>query len=120
MVLMQTDGERLVVGFLIELGEEDGLLGAVLVKVGEIPNLGDTTVTGALDFEGLERQYSGSLTTPPCREDIAWYVSCKPLTVGVETYQKVKDVVKFNARFTQNTPGEMNLLENVANALNTA
>jgi carbonic anhydrase len=62
-------------------------------------------------------RYSGSLTTPPCHEGIAWNLSCRPLTVSVETYQRVKDVVKFNARFTQNTPGEINLLENVANEL---
>jgi carbonic anhydrase len=65
----------------------------------------------------MNGRYSGSLTTPPCDEDIAWHVSCRPLTISVATYQIVKDVVKFNARFTQNTPGEINLLENVANEL---
>jgi carbonic anhydrase len=62
-------------------------------------------------------RYSGSLTTPPCDEDIAWNVGCRPLTVSVETYRRVKDVLKFNARFAQNIPGEINLLENVANEL---
>lgn len=28
-----------------------------------------------------------------------------------------KDVIKFNARFTQNTPGEINLIENAAKEL---
>jgi hypothetical protein len=43
------------VGFMIELGEGDALLEAVLGRVGEIPDNGDRTVTGPLDFSGLER-----------------------------------------------------------------
>jgi len=65
----------------------------------------------------LRSRYSGSLTTPPCTEDVSWTVSCAPLTVDVDTFNAFKKNMKFNARYTQNTPGEINLLENIAHEL---
>ncbi|KAL2257832.1 hypothetical protein VTK26DRAFT_9111 [Humicola hyalothermophila] len=54
--------------------------------------------------------YSGSLTTPPCSEGVAWHVSTARLAVSPATFAKAKDVIGFNARYPQNTPGEPNLL----------
>ena len=45
-------------GFLIELGEGDALLEAVLGHVGEIPERGDATHTGPLDFAALASHLS--------------------------------------------------------------
>lgn len=54
--------------------------------------------------------YSGSLTTPPCSEEIKWYVSKEPLKLDVGEFLRFKEIMKFNSRFTQNNPGEPNLL----------
>jgi hypothetical protein len=43
---------------MVELGEGDALLEAVLGRVGEIPELGDRTVTGPLEFSALESHLS--------------------------------------------------------------
>lgn len=54
--------------------------------------------------------YSGSLTTPPCTEGIAFYVATKPMAMDVATYNDIKGVIGFNSRFIQNTPGGVNVL----------
>ncbi len=54
--------------------------------------------------------YAGSLTTPPCSEGVRWHVSTARLAVAPETFVKVRDVIGFNSRFPQNTPGSPNIL----------
>ncbi|KAK4128030.1 carbonic anhydrase [Parathielavia appendiculata] len=54
--------------------------------------------------------YSGSLTTPPCSEGVSWHVSTARLSVTPTSFAKVRDVIGFNARFPQNTPGQPNIL----------
>jgi len=54
--------------------------------------------------------YSGSLTTPPCTEGVTWIVSAEPIQIDLKNYETLKDFLKFNARYTQNNPGEENLL----------
>lgn len=60
--------------------------------------------------------YAGSLTTPPCTEEIKWYVCAAPLKVSVGEYLAFKEILKFNSRYTQNAPGSPNLLESACDA----
>ncbi|KAG6852974.1 hypothetical protein C0991_007785 [Blastosporella zonata] len=55
-------------------------------------------------------QYQGSLTTPPCYQGITWLVSEKTMDVDVATFKAFKSIMKFNARYPQNTPGQENLI----------
>ena len=92
---------------------------SVFAHIDGISTPGFYTETGPLDFTGLMRHfnkhgvysYKGSLTTPPCMENVPWYISTEPIPLNVQTYSAVKNVVKINARCTQNTLGEDNSLE---------
>ncbi|KAK0748896.1 alpha carbonic anhydrase [Schizothecium vesticola] len=130
-VFQAQDQSLSVVGFLIDLETpsshhiDASLLGTIAKSLERIQHAGDSTNTGALAFDKLEQhfaahgtfQYSGSLTTPPCSEGVSWVVSCTPIVVRAADYLAFRDVIKFNARFTQNTPGEINLIDNAAKEL---
>ncbi|EEQ27770.1 uncharacterized protein MCYG_00658 [Microsporum canis CBS 113480] len=52
-----------------------------------------------------------NISTPPCSNKVSWYISASPLSLDVVTINAVKKVVKYNAGYTQNSPGRENLLE---------
>ncbi|KAG0129196.1 alpha carbonic anhydrase [Tuber indicum] len=59
------------------------------------------------------RSYPGSLTTPPCSEEVSWYVVEEPLSITVKQLSKMRKIMKFNSRVTQNdyaNPPRENLL----------
>lgn len=117
-----------VVGFLIEVDNSapSPFLANVFAHLDEVKEPGSHAETEELDFGELRRlleasdvyQYDGSLTTPPCTEGIAWNVVAEPLRVDDVTYRAAKKVMKFNSRYTQNVPGQRNLLENSRVMLN--
>ncbi|KAF7597025.1 hypothetical protein BBP40_011391 [Aspergillus hancockii] len=117
-----------VLGFLFQLSEfgySMPLFDSVFAHIDNISKPGTYTKTGNLDFAYLTShlanhgiyKYTGSLTTPPCREGVSWYLSTEPLPLNVQTYNKVKKVLKYNARYTQNSLAQDNLLELAAKKL---
>jgi carbonic anhydrase len=128
-ILHSTDGSKLTVSDgqiaviaaqfqLTENGETTSLLTSVTEKIAAISSPGSVTETGALDFTPLVdviskqalHTYEGSLTTPPCAEGLKFFVTSQQLPLDVATFNKIKAVVGFNARFTQNSVGADNLL----------
>ncbi|EFR05198.1 carbonate dehydratase [Nannizzia gypsea CBS 118893] len=111
-----------VIGFLIELspyGRSTPLLSQVFANLHKITTPGSVTKIRQLDFSSVVDTlhkndmytYTGSLTTPPCSNKVSWYISTAPLSIDVVTFNAVKKVVKYNARYTQNSLGRENLLE---------
>lgn len=123
------DSAIAVLGFWVEIGDASDcisdVISSVLSNVDKISRAGDSTLTEALDFTRLQShlsrssvyQYNGSLTIPPCSENVIFNVVDKPLFIDVKTFRRLKKVLKFNSRYIQNSPGAVNLLMNAANTL---
>ncbi|EZF30621.1 hypothetical protein H109_03956 [Trichophyton interdigitale MR816] len=120
-----------VVGFMVELspyGRSTPLLTQVFANLHKISTPGSVTKIRQLDFSSVANSlhkndiftYKGSLTTPPCSNKISWYISAAPLSLDVVTFNAVKKVVKYNARYTQNSLGRVNLLEVAAGDIGCA
>ena len=56
-------------------------------------------------------RYSGSLSTPPCTENVTWLISSEILSVSEIGFENIRDVIGFNSRFPQNALGEPNVLQ---------
>ena len=124
--LPDDEKKLLVLGITFEIEDcATTLVQCVMEKTTSIPNFGDQTQTGELDFAKIAEhvktidtyKYGGSLTTPPCSEGVTWLVSSKPLPLDVKSYLAAKRLMKYNSRYTQNDPGQQNLLEYAAEAI---
>jgi hypothetical protein len=69
------------------------------------------------DLNAVRNRYSGSLTTPPCSEQVDWLISTSILSIDLPTWLAVKKVIKYNARYTQDVLNNVNLLANAAQEL---
>ena len=106
---------------LIELCPSGGLklFRRIFRAVDDVRKPGSVGETPPLDFSALAAhvanstvyQYGGSLTTPPCTEGVAWNVVAEPVLLDVLTYVKVKGVLKFNSRYSQNIVNQQNLVD---------
>ena len=101
------DGKQLVVSVLLERGQENPVIQKVLNHLplergGEVAPPAQT-----IDIEQLlpgDRRYytfMGSLTTPPCSEDVLWLVMKSPQAISPEQLSIFQRLYPANARPTQ-------------------
>eukprot|EP00747_Dinoflagellata_sp_TGD_P100908 gnl/TRDRNA2_/TRDRNA2_168181_c1_seq1.p1 gnl/TRDRNA2_/TRDRNA2_168181_c1~~gnl/TRDRNA2_/TRDRNA2_168181_c1_seq1.p1 ORF type:complete len:421 (+),score=40.73 gnl/TRDRNA2_/TRDRNA2_168181_c1_seq1:47-1309(+) len=117
--------DLLVIGILIDRGEESDLLSAMGLTTensaskqfpDEMPmvfNLDDHLRTKGI--RGAYYTYDGSLTTPPCSESVRWVVMEKRLTASPEQIKRFKAVWGENSRPLQEINGRK-VQENIAAA----
>ncbi|KAH7037283.1 alpha carbonic anhydrase [Microdochium trichocladiopsis] len=97
------------------------VLETVFASVGAIATPGTKTTTGPLVMSeivnavlaGGFQSYAGSLTTPPCSEQVTWLVSTQKLTISAATFINARNILGFNSRFPQNAPGQPNVLAQI-------
>lgn len=94
-----------VVAVLIKLGKENKTLKPVFEQ---LPKVAGTSVTldsfnpeSLLPVDPTYYAYVGSLTTPPCTEEVKWHVMKQPIEVSYKQLAAFKALYKMNARPVQ-------------------
>ncbi|MES9990922.1 MAG: carbonic anhydrase family protein [Candidatus Thiodiazotropha sp.] len=98
------DGNLAVIGVLFDRGEENPTLQKVLDNasgnINEVKLVQGVRINAA-DLLPADRElyhYSGSLTTPPCSENVNWFVMKNPIEVSDAQVKKFKNLIGENAR----------------------
>jgi carbonic anhydrase len=127
-VFQAADESLAVVGQMVEVAAMEvpaAFISSVFANLDRAGETGAAVETAPINFTALKEhiaastiwQYEGSLTTPSCDEGVSWNVVENPLFISSTTYRQIKSVIKFNSRYTQNQPGEVNLVDNACTAL---
>ena len=107
------DGRQAIVSVLLESGAENPVIQAALNNLplergGEVspPGLG-VDVEQLLPADRRYYAYMGSLTTPPCSEEVLWLVLKKPMSVSTEQQAIFARLYAPNARSLQPALGRI-------------
>lgn len=107
LVHRDTAGNLAVVGVFLAAGQQNEALQPVWahmpVAAGEERQVQGVTINAAdlLPADLAYYSYIGSLTTPPCSEDVRWFVLCSPVEVSPEQIDRFAALYPDNARPTQ-------------------
>lgn len=99
-------GELAVVGVLIENGAENAAYKAIWSN---LPKKADEKKSVAVDINASELlpmekdyfTYSGSLTTPPCSENVRWIVLQSPIQMSEAQIKEIQGIMHKNNRPVQ-------------------
>jgi len=100
-------GNLAVVAILFESGKDNPLIQELWNDVPtekEKEKRLDTVTINAADLLPTENGYytfSGSLTTPPCSENVTWFVLKRPVTVTKKEIKQFAKLYRHDARPTQ-------------------
>lgn len=93
-------GDKLVVGMLFEVGKKNNAFLQTLIDAGLPRKNGQETDTttminlvDALTSTSSYFTYHGSLTTPPCSENVTWVVLAKPAKLSQTQYQSFRRIL---------------------------
>ncbi len=105
-VHQSSEGQLAVVGVFLKKGKHNPFIGTLWNEMPHEVNheqVSQTQINGSnlLPSNGSYYHFSGSLTTPPCSEDVQWYVLQTPVEVSAEQIKKFVSLVGHNARPTQ-------------------
>jgi carbonic anhydrase len=107
LVHADDQGKLAVVAVLLQKGEDSALVHELwndLPKEKEKEEVFDNVQIDLSQILPPDRGYytfSGSLTTPPCSEDVTWYVLKHPTTISAEEIERFSQLYRDDARPTQ-------------------
>ncbi|WP_104164341.1 carbonic anhydrase [Cryobacterium sp. N22] len=96
-------GNLLVLGILVTEGAASDALTPFIEAATHLSDDDEVTldVAAVLPVSLENYEYSGSLTTPPCTEDVQWVVMGTPISMSAEQIGTLADAHSHNARPTQ-------------------
>jgi carbonic anhydrase len=107
-----TSSAKLVVAVLFEVGRADNPFLQTLIDAGLPKKNGNTTVTAAaINFADVLTStaayftYAGSLTTPPCSENVTWIVLARRAKLSDAQLQSFRDILGNDFRPLQHLNG---------------
>jgi carbonic anhydrase len=104
LVHADEDGKLAVVAVLLQEGEDSPLvreLWNALPKEKDKEEFFDNVQINVSQILPPDRDYytlSGSLTTPPCTEDVTWIVLKHPVTISAEEIERFSQLYRDNTR----------------------
>lgn len=102
-------GNLLVLGILVTEGAASDALTPFIEAATHLSDEDDVTldVAAVLPASLENYEYSGSLTTPPCTEDVQWVVMGTPISMSAEQIGTLDAAHSHNARPTQPLAGRV-------------
>ena len=96
-------GKLLVLGILVTEGSSSDALAPFIEAATHLADDEDVTmdISAVLPPTLENYEYSGSLTTPPCTEDVQWVVMSTPITMSTDQIGALESAYSHNARPTQ-------------------
>jgi carbonic anhydrase len=98
------DGKLAVIAVLLDAGKENRLMKTLMSNLpkekGKESAVDKATIT-AVDLLPDAKDYyrfAGSLTTPPCSEDVTWFVMKSPVPVSGDSIARFAKIYPMNAR----------------------
>lgn len=104
LVHQNSAGNLAVIGVMLKLGEKSTVLQKLLSNVSEQAGPAITKDNITINAHDLLPEnktvfhYSGSLTTPPCSENVNWYLMANSKTVSQEQLNKFQRLIGENSR----------------------
>ena len=116
LVHRNSSGEYAVVGVLMDVGQKNSLLKTIwshIPEEGEVNSVDSVFINpnSFLPRDLAHYTYAGSLTTPPCSENVSWYLMRKPIEVSEEQIEQFHTIFNVNARPVQPLYGRVIKLE---------
>jgi carbonic anhydrase len=107
LVHEDSEGKLAVVAVLLQKGDDSPLVRELWKDLPkekekeEIQNKVQIDVSEILPADRSYYTFSGSLTTPPCTEDVTWFVLKHPTTLSADELQRFSQLYRDDARPTQ-------------------
>ena len=90
------DGTLAVIGSVFKPGKNNPALSALTakkLKAGESVTLKNLNIQALLPKDSKSFQLKGSLTTPPCSENVTWVVLKTPVQADAAQFKAMRDII---------------------------